>query len=91
MGVSMTTLVVGELDPALVRRLHRRAASEGVSAQELHRRILAEALPEPEGGEEARPEPTGEDIVRAFRRLGELGLVIERDETTDPGRPPVEF
>jgi plasmid stability protein len=89
----MATLVVEELDPALVRRLHRRAAREGVPAQELHRRILAEALPEPAEGEEARPdaEPTGEAIVRAIRRMGELGFELERAPQDDPGRPPVEF
>ena len=78
----MAALTVRKLDPALVRRLRVRAAEEGLSAEEMHRRILAQAL---------QPGPTGSEIVRAFRRLGELGLVLERDERTDPGRPPLEL
>jgi plasmid stability protein len=79
----MATLTVDEVDPALVRRLHDRAAAEGVSAEELHRRILARALGEPK---------TGRDIVEAFRELGRLGLEIpmeDRDKIDD--RPPPEF
>ena len=69
----MATLTLDEVDPALVRRLHDRAAAEGVSAEELHRRILARALGEPRAA----------IMAQAFRRLGELGF-----ETTAsaPGR-----
>jgi plasmid stability protein len=73
-------LTVRNLDEVLVRRLHARAAEAGISVEELHRRILQQAL-----------EPTGADIALAFRRLGELGLVLEPDKTTDHGRPLLEF
>jgi plasmid stability protein len=78
----MAALTVRNLDPAIVRSLRIRAAEEGLSAEEMHRQILAQAL---------QPAPTSAEIVRAFRRLGDLGLKIERDERTDPGRPPLEL
>lgn len=40
----MSQLVVRNLDADLVRRLKRRAAETGVSAEEEHRRILRRAL-----------------------------------------------
>ena len=75
----MATLTLDEVDPALVRRLHDRAAAEGVSAQELHRRILARALGEPRAA----------NMAQAFRRLGELGFELRRPPRTiraDPRR-----
>src|SRR4051812_44057121 len=80
---AMATLTLDEVDPALVRRLHDRAAAEGVSADELHRRILEWALGEPK---------TARDIVEAFQELGRLGLEIpmeDRDMVDD--RPPLEL
>jgi plasmid stability protein len=79
----MATLTVDEVDPALVRRLHDRAAAEGVSAEELHRRILARALGEPR---------TTQDLVDAFRELGRLGLEIDmEDRGVGPDRPPLDL
>ncbi|MFN3218622.1 MAG: FitA-like ribbon-helix-helix domain-containing protein [Acidimicrobiales bacterium] len=40
----MAQLVVRNLDADLVQALRRRAAEEGCSAEELHRRILRSAL-----------------------------------------------
>lgn len=40
----MASLLVRNVDEALVRKLKRRAAANGVSAQEEHRRILEETL-----------------------------------------------
>ncbi|MCB8916105.1 MAG: DNA-binding protein [Thermoleophilales bacterium] len=40
----MAQLLVRGLDPELVRKLKMRAAENGVSAEEEHRRILQEAL-----------------------------------------------
>jgi antitoxin FitA len=40
----MAELVVRNLDAELVQALHRRAAEEGYSAEELHRPILRSAL-----------------------------------------------
>lgn len=78
----MAALTVRKLDPGVVRRLRVRAAEEGVSAEEMHRQILTQAL---------QPTPSSAEIVEAFRQLGELGLKIERDERTDAGRPPLEL
>jgi plasmid stability protein len=77
----MAALTVRGLDDGLVRALKQRAAAEGVSAEELHRRILRRAL--------ARPQRSGESLVQALRRLGELGLEMEPDRRSEP--PQVEF
>jgi plasmid stability protein len=80
--MDMAALTVRKLDPGLVHRLRRRAAEQGVSAEELHRRILERALDEP---------GSGAAIGRALRRMGKLGFVLERALQDDEGRPPVEF
>ena len=67
----MATLTVRNIEDELVRSLKRRAVEEGVSAEELHRRILRRAL--------TGPRRTGADLAAALRRLGELGLEIEPD------------
>ena len=61
----------GQHDDELVRSLKRHAVEEGVSAEELHRRILAGRCP--------GPQRTGADLAAALRRIGELGLEIEPD------------
>lgn len=43
----MSQLVVRNLEADLVRRLKTRAAENGISAEEEHRRILRRALTEP--------------------------------------------
>ena len=40
----MPQLIVRRLEDAVVRRLRSRAAAEGVSVEEAHRRVLREAL-----------------------------------------------
>ena len=40
----MSQLIVRQIEPALVEHLKLRAAAEGVSAEELHRRLLRDAL-----------------------------------------------
>jgi len=42
--IRMGRLLVRDIEDALVIKLKRSAASQGVSAEELHRRILREAL-----------------------------------------------
>jgi len=44
----MNQLLVRKVDPQLVRKLKARANAHGVSAEEEHRRILAEALNRPD-------------------------------------------
>ena len=46
----MSQLLVRKVDPALIARLKERARREGTTAEELHRRILREALMEPADG-----------------------------------------
>lgn len=43
----MSQLLVRKVDPQLIRKLKARASAHGVSAEEEHRRILAEALNRP--------------------------------------------
>jgi plasmid stability protein len=40
----MPQLIVRQLETAVVRRLRSRAAAEGVSVEEAHRRVLRQAL-----------------------------------------------
>jgi plasmid stability protein len=40
----MPQLIVRKLEQAVVRRLRNRAAAEGVSVEEAHRRLLRQAL-----------------------------------------------
>ena len=77
----MAALTVRNVEDDLVRALKRRAVEEGVSAEELHRRILRRAL--------KGPRRSGAELVAALRRLGELGLEIEPDRRSEP--PRVEF
>lgn len=60
----MGQLLGRDLEESLVLKLKRRAASQGVSAEELHRRILREALSRPESTKpsliEFLPSPEGE-------------------------------
>lgn len=67
----MAALTVRNIEDEVVRSLKRRAVEVGVSAEELHRRILRRAL--------TGPRRTGSDLAAALRRLGELGLEIEPD------------
>jgi plasmid stability protein len=77
----MPTLTVRKVEDEIVRTLKRRAAEAGISAAELHRRILRRAL--------LAPRRSGAELVAALRRLGELGLEIEPDHRSEPSR--VEF
>ena len=78
---AMAKLTVRKRDAALVRALKRRAALAGVSAEELHRRILRRAL--------IGPRRTGADLTAALRRLGALGLELDPDQSWEP--PRVDF
>ena len=77
----MAVLTVRNVEDEVVRALKRRAVEEGVSAEELHRRILRRSL--------SGPRRSGVELVAALRRLGELGLEIEPDRRWEP--PKVEF
>ena len=47
---NVSQLLVRKVDPHLVRKLKARASAHGASAEEEHRRILAEALNRPAPG-----------------------------------------
>jgi plasmid stability protein len=40
----MPQLLVRQIEPIIIRRLRRRAAAEGISVEEAHRRVLRQAL-----------------------------------------------
>lgn len=42
--LSMPQLLVRNIEPAVVKKLRRRAAAQGVSVEEAHRRVLRSAL-----------------------------------------------
>lgn len=58
----MPQLLVRDIEPAVVRKLRRRAAADGISVEEAHRRVLREALL----GGEAAP---AEDFLAYLRRV----------------------
>ena len=78
-GGYVPTLTVRRVDASIVRRLRIRAAEQDLSAEELHRRILADALGD---------KRTVEDLVRSLRRMGELGLDLEGPPPEGPEREP---
>ena len=78
----MPTLTVRKVDASIARALRVRAAEQDVSAEELHRRILSEALGE---------RRTSADLVRTLRRMGRLGLELDGPVTEGPERDPPRF
>lgn len=67
---SVSQLLVRKIDPQTVRKLKARAAAHGVSAEEEHRRILAEALNHP-----AEEKPT----LIQFLQTSEVAPEVELD------------
>ena len=81
----MAQLLVRNLEDTLIRKLKRRAAAHGVSAEEEHRRILHEVLSRP-----AEEKPTLiEFLLGPESEISpdvELDLSRSREiETRDPG------
>ncbi|NBB80835.1 MAG: DNA-binding protein [Verrucomicrobia bacterium] len=79
----MSQLLVRQVDPKTVRKLKARAAAQGVSAEEAHRRILREALSRP---------PEEKPSLIEFLSDTEVAPDVELDlgrsriiETRDPG------
>lgn len=67
----MHQLIVRRLEEAVVRRLRQRAAQEGVSVEEAHRRVLRQALLE------GNP-PAGRDFAAYLRSMPDVDLPLER-------------
>lgn len=71
-------LIVRRIEAAVVRRLRQRAAAEGVSTEEAHRRVLREALLG------AQP-PAGHSFIDYLRALPDVELPLSRAD--DRPRP----
>jgi plasmid stability protein len=64
----MPQLIVRNLDEAVVKKLRQKAASQGLSVEETHRRLLREVLLKP--GHEARP-PNIKEHLAGMPAVGE--------------------
>ena len=71
----MPQLLVRDIPEALVRKLKRRAAQHGVSAEEEHRRILRDALAAKSGGK-----PTLIEFLLDTEVAADVELPFERDK-----------
>ena len=69
------TLIVRRVDPQVARQLRIRAVEQDLSAEELHRRILVDALGE---------RRIVADLVRSLRRMGDLGLALDPPAPESP-------
>ena len=69
----MSQLLVRQLDESLVRKLKKLAVDNGVSTEEQHRRLLADAL----NGASVVKEPLGDYLVN-HPVLPEVEIPIER-------------
>lgn len=71
----MPQLLVRDIEPAVVKKLRSRAAAEGVSVEEAHRRLLRAALMG------VRPGPEGNflDYLRAIPRAGAIDFPRIKD------------
>ena len=84
----MAQLLVRNLEPSLVKKLKLRAVENGVSAEEEHRRILADALDKKQSAKSTKPRT----IIDAFRELGEIAPDFEIPELKgDFGMRKFEF
>lgn len=70
----MPQLIVRKLESAVVRRLRSRAAAEGISVEEAHRRVLRQALL----GEPAAPQKNFLEYLQAMPEV-DLPLARSRD------------
>ena len=68
----MPQLIVRQLDNAVVTRLRRRAAAEGVSVEEAHRRVLRQAL-----FGETTP-PARKNFIEYLRAMPDVDLPLAR-------------
>ncbi len=64
----MPQLIVRKLDESIVKRLRQRAAAQGLSVEEAHRRLLRDVLLSPAGG---GPAKCFKDHVVAMPSVGE--------------------
>ncbi|MCU0779587.1 MAG: hypothetical protein MUF04_00640 [Akkermansiaceae bacterium] len=80
----MPQLLVRNVDEFVISKLRRGAVLHGVSAEEEHRRILREALLQPD-----ERQPTLMDFLVADEGVAtEVELDIDRSRSTDAHRDP---
>jgi antitoxin FitA len=68
----MPQLIVRKLEEAVVRRLRSRAAAEGVSVEEAHRRLLRQALL-------GAPSPRPPNFIAFLQGMPDVDLPFTRD------------
>ncbi|MDP3070777.1 MAG: hypothetical protein Q8N18_10835 [Opitutaceae bacterium] len=64
----MPQLLVRDIEPAVVKKLRRRAAAQGISMEEAHRQLLRTALV----GNQAGPQ---EDFLAYLRSIPKSGAI----------------
>jgi antitoxin FitA len=67
----MPQLIVRKLEKAVLRRLRSRAAAEGISVEEAHRRVLREALLR-------EPVPAGKNFIEYLQAMPDVDLPLGR-------------
>jgi plasmid stability protein len=67
----MPQLLVRQIEPIIIRRLRRRAAAEGISVEEAHRRVLRQALL-------GSGEPAGSDFISFLKSMPDVDLPLTR-------------
>ncbi len=71
----MPQLLVRDIEASVVKKLRRRAAAEGISVEEAHRRVLREALV----GVTPGPEDNFLDYLRAIPPAGAIDFPRAKD------------
>lgn len=79
----MAQLIVRDIEKTVVARLRRRAAEQGVSVEEAHRRLLREALLRRKAGKRA----TFKDYLAAMPDVGDDTLFAR----SPSGNRPIEL
>lgn len=67
----MPQLIVRKLESAVVRRLRSRAAAEGISVEEAHRRVLRQALL-------GDPAPVRKNFIEYLQAMPDVDLSLMR-------------
>lgn len=67
----MPQLIVRKIESAVVGRLRRRAAAEGISVEEAHRRVLREALLD-------KAPPARRNLVEYLKSMPDVELPLTR-------------
>jgi plasmid stability protein len=77
----MAQLLVRGIEPGIARQLRRRAAAQGISIEEAHRRLLRAALT----ADAAGPEGDFIAFLRSVPSEGRIEFPRSADHPRDPG------